>query len=207
MRQLGLAASGGDFAALKKLEELGEIATKRNVANKGSTNVSEDTHRELRIAFKVMGEEAGKGSDTALQALWQATRMDYLQGMAIYALGDAGAMGNEQALEPLLDPKRHLMNNSSTTGALVPAAQNGNVRAIEYLAAVANDPKKQGEWGIVTSGLKKPAAAGNATAIDALAVMGGSENASRGPALLALENAAFNKQPRAIEALRALGYK
>jgi len=207
MRQLGLAASGGDLTALKKLEELGQVATKRNIANKGLTNVNDDTHRELRIAFKVMGEEAGKGSDTALQALWQATRMDYLQGMAIYALGDAAAMGNEQALEPLLDPKRYLMNNSSTTGALVPAAENGNVRAIEYLATVANDPNKQGEWGIVITGLKKPAAAGNATAIDALAVMGGSENASRGPALLALENAAFNKQPRAIEALRVLGYK
>jgi hypothetical protein len=155
-----------------------------------------------------MGEEAGKGSDTAFQALWRATRMNSLKGMAIHALGDAAAMGNEKALEPLLDPKRYLLLESSATGALVPAAQSGNVRAIEQLAAVTNDPKKQPLWGFVINGVEKPATAGNATAIDALAVIGRSENKNlRETALRALENAAFNNQPRATEALRNLGYK
>lgn len=205
MRQLGLAASQGDITALRKLEELTRAATARRREN---PNSNEDTHHEIRIAFKVMGEEAGKGSATALQALWQSTRMDYLGGMAIYALGDAAAMGNEQALETLLNPKKYLMDNSSTTGALVPAAKKGNPRAIEYLATVASDSKKQPEWGLVTNGLRDPAAEGNATAIDALALIGRSENENlRNTAVRALQNASFNNHPRAIEALRNLGYK
>ena len=201
MRQLGLAASRGDVAALQKLDELSQIASK------GRTNVNQDTHRELRVAFKVIGEEAGKGSETAFQVLYRATRMRFLEGMAVYALGDAAAAGNERALEVLLDPKRFLLD-SSPTGPLVAAAKVGNVKAVEYLAAVANDPKKRAEWAMVTNGLEGPAAAGNATAIDALAVIGRSENeALRKGALRALENAAFNNQPRATEALRALGYQ
>ena len=132
--------------------------------------------------------------------------MDYLEGMATYALGDAAAMGNERALEILLDAKRYLLR-SSPTGPLVAAAKNGNVRAIEYLAALANNPQKQAEWSMVTDGLKNSAASGNATAIDALAVIGRSEReAIRAAALRALENAAFNNQARAVEALRGLGY-
>jgi len=202
MRQLGLAASRGDFTALQKLNELSQMALK------GRTNVNQGAYPDIRIAFKVIGEEAGKGNDTAFEALWRATRMDYLKGAAMYALGDAAAMGNEKALEPLLDPKRYLLSNSSTTGALVPAAKIGNVKAIEYLAAVGNDPKKQAEWYLVTEGLKNPAAAGNATAIDALAAIGRSEREMiRTAALRALENAAFNNHPKAIEALRSLGYQ
>jgi RNA polymerase sigma factor (sigma-70 family) len=201
MRQLGLAASRGDLAALQKLDELSQIAVK------GRTNENQDTHYEIRIAFKVIGEAAGKGSETAFQALWQSTRMDYLSGMAMYALGDAAAMGNEKALEVLLDPKRYLLK-SSPTGPLVAAAKNGNVRAIEYLATVANNPKKQAEWHMATDGLKNSAAAGNATAIDALTVIGSSQQeAIRAAALRALESAALNNQARAVEALRGLGYK
>ena len=56
--------------------------------------------------------------------------------------------------------------------------------------------------------MEKPATAGNPAAIDALAVIGRSENKNlRETALRALENAAFNNQPRATEALRDLGYK
>ena len=201
MRQLGLAASQGDLAALQKLDELSQIAAK------GRTNVNQDTHADLRIAFKVMGEEAGKGSETAFQMLWQTTRMNHLRGLGIRALGDAAAMGNEKALDILVDSNGNLLM-SSVTSALAPAAKNGNVRAIEYLAAVANDPKKQPLWHMVTEGLKSPAAAGNATAIDALAVIGRSEQkVIREAALQALESAAFYNHARAVEALRGLGYK
>jgi hypothetical protein len=61
---------------------------------------------------------------------------------------------------------------------------------------------------MAASGLEKSAIAGNATAIDALTVLGRAENKSvRETALRALENAAFNKHPKAAEALRALGYQ
>jgi len=103
IRQLGQAASQGDFAALERLAELSAAA-----AN-GRTNVNQDTHREIREAFKILGEEAGKGNEIAFQALWRATRMKHLEGMAISGLGQAAGMGNERALEPLLDPARYLL--------------------------------------------------------------------------------------------------
>ena len=202
MRLLGLAASRGDPAALQKLDELSQIATK------GRTNVNQDTHADLRIAFKVMGEEAGKGNDTAFQTLWRATRMKHLDGMAIMALGQAAGMGNEKALEPLLDPERYLLLPSSTFSALKPAAENGNERAIQAIASVASDSKRQALWYMAANSLEKPAVAGNTVAIEALAMLGRAENQHvRRTALLALENAAFNKQARAVEALRGLGYK
>jgi hypothetical protein len=117
-------------------------------------------------------------------------------------------MGNEKALEPLLDPQRYLLTVSSCVGALKPAADSGNVRAIGALAGVANDPKQAGLWYMAASGLEKSAIAGNETAIDALAVLGHTENKSiRETALRALETAAFKQHPRAVEALRALGYQ
>jgi hypothetical protein len=202
MRQLGLAASQGDAAALQKLSELSAAAAKTR------TNVNQDTHGELRVAFAVMGEEAGKGSETAFQALWSATRMKDLKGMAIMALGQAAGMGNERALEPLLDPDRYLLLPSTATSALKFAAENGNTRAIEALAAVGSDPKRKAMWYQIAENLQKPAAAGNATAIDALAQLGRAENKYvRQSALLGLEKAAANNQAKAADALRSLGYQ
>jgi hypothetical protein len=202
MRQLGLAASRGDLAALERLSELSTLASQ------GRTNVNQDTHGDIRIAFKVMGEEAGKGNETAFEVLWRATRMKTLSGMAIMALGQAAGMGNERALEPLLDPERYLLLPSTTLFALKPAAESGNERAIQAIASVAANPKQQALWYGAANNLQKPAEAGNATAIDALAMLGRAENTNVSRvARLALENAAFNKHAKAIEALRSLGYQ
>lgn len=141
--------------------------------------------------------------------VWRATRMKPLSDMAIMALGQAAGLGNEKALEPLLDPERYLLTPlTSITSALIPAAGSGNVRAIEALATVVADPKRQPSWSMVADGLAKPAEAGNATAIDALAMLARAENPDvRRTALIALENAAFNKHSKATEALRSLGYQ
>lgn len=200
--QLGHSASQGDVAALERLAELSAAAAGTR------TNVNQDTHREIRVAFEILGKEAGNGNEAALQALWRATRMEHLEGMAILGLGQAAGMGNEKALEPLLDPERYLLNQASVTLALKPAAESGNIRAIEALAAVVTDPKNQALWFLVADGLQKPAVAGNATAIDELAVLGRAENPNvRRTALRALENAAFNRHTRAADALRSLGYQ
>jgi hypothetical protein len=202
MTELGLAASRGDWAALDKLAELVAVALK------GRTNEHQDVAADIRLAFDALGTEAGNGNPTAFQALWKATRMDHLQGLATHALGQAAGMGNEQALEPLLDPERYLLMRSSTVGALKPAADSGNVRAIEALAAVTAEPNQRALWFMVADGLQKAAAAGNTTAIEALVALGRSDNQSvRRRSLQGLENAAFHQHPAAIEALRALGYQ
>jgi RNA polymerase sigma factor (sigma-70 family) len=202
MRRLGLAASRGDVSALEKLSELSVQAANTR------TNANQDTHANIRIAFKVMGEEAGNGDEIAFQALWRATRMERLGGMATMALGQAAGMGNEKALEPLLDPERYLLTPTTCTSALKPAAESGNPRAIEALAAVVTDPKKRALWNMVAGSLEKPAATGSATAIDALAMLARAESEQvRRTALLALEKAALNNQAKATEALRGLGYR
>ena len=203
--QLGVAASRGDFTALDKLSEL--VAA----AMKARTNEHEYVLRHIDPAFTVLASEAGKGNDTALRALWIATRNNQIAGLATFALGEAAGMGNEKALEPLLDPERYGLLLSSTVSALKPAAEAGNGRAIDALAAVAADPKHKALWYMTAQGLEKAALSGNARAVDALSLIARSDNSDNRiagkQALRALENAAFKQQPAAAEALRAFGYQ
>ena len=198
IRQLGVAASTGDFSALDKLAELSDAAHAQF-----KTNHDASVFAELRPAFDVLSAEAGKGGDTALQALWKAMRMNSVQGFAIDALGAAAGQGNDKALEPLLDPDRYLILRSSAVGALKPAADSGNVRAIQALAAVAFEPDAKPLWFLAAEGLRKAASSGNVAAIDALTELMRSDNDNvRREAIAGLEAAAFNQSSRAQEALR-----
>lgn len=202
IRTLAFAASQGDFTALDKLAELAAASIQAR------TNDQQWVLGDVKLAFNLLGAEAGKGNDLAFQSIWRATRMAHLKGLATRALGEAAALGNEKALEPLLDPERFLLMRSSTISALKPVAEAGNARAIEALAAVAADEKAKALWYMTAEGLESAAISGNATAIDALAAIAKSDNRSvREKALLALENSAFKKNARATEALRSLGYQ
>ena len=89
-----------------------------------------------------------------------------------------------------------------------PAADAGNERAIQALAATAADPKHQALWLMAAQGLETAAAAGNPTAIDSLATLAAAQNqVISKEAVLALEAAARKNQPRAEEALRKLGWR
>jgi hypothetical protein len=200
--QLGVAASRGDFTALDKLADLA------TASRKAGTNKQDQTIVRVDPAFAVLGSEAGKGNDTALQALWIATRNKQLAGQATRALGEAAGMGNEKALEPLLDPERFHLLLSSTVSALKPAADAGNPRAIDALAAVAANPKARGLWYMAAQGLEKAAISRSPRAIEGLAMIARSDRPDiRRQALVALENAAFKQHPAAAEALRTLGYQ
>jgi len=202
VRQLVVAAMGGDSSALGKLAELAAAMRRMH------TNEAVQVRSALWSAFDLLGTEAGKGNTAALQAIWQASRIRELQGLAVKALGQAAGLGNEEALKPLLDPEKYFLVRSSTTGALRPAADAGNERAIQALVATAADPKHQPIWYMAAQGLKTAAAAGNATAIDGLAMLAAVTNEHvRKEAVLGLEAAARNNQPRADEALRKLGWR
>ena len=202
MRQLGVAASRGDFSALDKLAEHAAAAMKAR------TNEHQYVLGDVDDAFEVLGSETGEGNETAFQALWRATRNKALDGLAIRALGQAAALGHEQSLAVLLEPEKHLLLRTSTISALKPVAEAGNQRAIDALAAIATDEKAKGLWYLAASGLEKATISGNANAIDAMAIFARSGNVSaRKMALLALENAAFKQHSRASEALRTLGYQ
>lgn len=186
--QLASAASNGDLTALKKQAELSMAAHARF-----RTNQDASVFAEVRSAFDMIGAEAGKGNETALQTLLRASRMDGLEGFAVEALGKAAGQGNERALEPLLDPDRYFILLSSAVGALEPAADAGNPRAIEALATVAGDTNAQALWFLAAQGLQGAAKAGNATAIDTLAALVRSENQNvRRAAFTTLESAAID---------------
>ncbi len=202
VRQLGIAAMQGDTSALDKLAKL--VAATRTM----NTNEQAAIRSDIQSTFEALGAEAGKGNAAGLQALWQASRIKELEGFAVHALGQAAGLGNEEALKPLLDPDNYLLLRSSTVAALKPAADAGNAKAIEALAATAADQKQRALWLLAADGLAGAAVAGNFTAIDSLANLAASEDKNvRTPAVLALEAAARNSQPRAEEALRKLGWR
>ena len=199
-RRLGAAAMQGDSSALDKLANLAAAMRAMKPEERAATGSG------IQSVFELLGREAGRGNTASPQALWQATRIPHLKGYAVQALGQAAGLGNEEALKPLLDP--HLFLRSSTTSALKPAADAGNERAIQALAATAADPKHRGLWYNAIRGLEGAAAAGNATAIDSLATLAADEDQDvRKAAVLVLEAAARKNQPRAEEALRKLGWR
>jgi len=200
-RQLVAAAMGGDSSALDKLANLAAAVPTMKPEEQVATASG------IQSAFELLGTQAGKGNAAGLQALWQATRIRELQVFAVRAVGQAAGLGNEEALKPLLDPESYLLPRSLATAALKPAADAGNECAIQALAATAADPKQRGLWLQASRGLAVAAAAGNATAIDGLAMLAAVTNEDvRKDAVLALEAAAHNNQPRADEALRKLGW-
>lgn len=201
-RQLAVAAMRGDAGALDKLASLAAGIRTMNPEEQPAARSS------IKSAFELLGSEAGKGNASALQALWQASRIRELQGFAVEGLGQAAGLGNEEALRPLLDPEAYFLLRSSAVSALKPAADAGNERAIQALAATAADPKQQTLWLLAAQGLETAAAAGSATAIEGLATIAACTNqVIRKQAVLALETAARNRQPRAEEALRKLGWR
>jgi hypothetical protein len=202
IRQLGLAAMRGKAGALDKLAKI--VSDSRAL----DTNAQAGVRSDLRDVFQSLGAEAGKGNSTALQAMWQASRIKELQGFAVEALGQAAGQGNDEALKPLLDPESYMILRSSAVAALKPAADAGNVRAIEALAATAANQSQSTLWMLAAQGLATAASGGNPTAIDSLAALAATDNQNvRQEALQALEAAARKNQPRAEEALKKLGWR
>ena len=95
--------------------------------------------------------------------------------------------------------------SSSTIGALKPAADNGNQKGIDALAAIASDQSQHGLWFLTADSLGNAAASGNSAAIDALIAMSSDTNQSvRRVVISGLQRAAANQNPKATDALRQM---
>ena len=196
--RLASAAANGEASAVNQLESLCQAASRRPAtpSDRG------DKLREFRTAFEILGSRAGQGNDHAVDALLQAIKLPYVQGFAVDALGEAAGLGNQKALEPLLHPTEFHILPSGAIPALQAAAENGNQKAIEALAAWANDPGFQYN---VEVALQKPATlAGNATAIDALALIARGNDYTSEMALGFLKTASSNHIDHATDVLRKL---
>lgn len=193
---LAQAAASGNTNAVEQLESLCQAASRRPAMpdDRG------DKFREFRMAFEMIGTRAGEGNDHAVDALLQAIQLPYVQGFAVEALGEAAGLGNQRALEPLLRPAEFHILPSGAIPALQAAADNGNQKAIKALAAWANDPGFQ--YNVETALQKSATLAGNATAIDALAVIARGNDYKSEMALGFLKTASSNHIEHATEVLR-----
>ncbi len=141
---------------------------------------SAERMQPLRAVFDSLTDRANQGDSQALQALAQAARRPELSGLAIQSLGHLAGNGSEGALNVILDPAKYGLDVplASTVGALQPAAERGNPRAIEALATVAADDHQQPLWFMAADGLGKAAALGNPRAIEGLIALARSTNAN-----------------------------
>jgi RNA polymerase sigma factor (sigma-70 family) len=211
-QELGAAVVRGEPDALSKLAEVSKAA---HVNFKMKSVGLNDTQRgelsaqmfaPLNVAFKVIGESGTGGNQVAVNAVVAAMDIPELKGGAIQCIGALAAMGNEAALEVLLNPEKYDFPLSSGVAALRGAADSGNQRAIEALAAVANEGKNVALWYMTAQGLEASARAGNPVAIDALVSMSASTNINVRKAVIpGLRAAAAQQNPKAAEALRAMG--
>jgi RNA polymerase sigma factor (sigma-70 family) len=213
-RELGRAVVRGESAALQRVRELSKAEHDSFNTNSAGLNdtlrgeLSARTFAPLQAAFDVIAEAAAQGSQAALDAVAQSAQVPELKGMAIQALGTLAGQGNTNALDILLDHDKYGFLLSNMVGALRPAAENGNQKAIEALAAVASDSSQQALWYMAASGLSPAAEAGNPLAVDSLIALSGSTNAGvQSAALAGLRQAAANQNAKAAEALRAAGLR
>ncbi len=213
-RELGMAVVRGDAGAFDKL--LAESAAEHQTFNASQVGLDDTKRGELssrtftpiNTAFRVIEEAATKGSQPALDALARALQSRDLRGLAVSSLGGLAADGDEGSLDVLLHPEKYGVLLSSTIAALQPAADAGNPKVIDALAAVANDQNKQALWYMTAESLAKAAAAGNAVAIDALIAMSSATNRIvQGAVAEGLRGAAANQNAKAAAALRSMGFQ
>jgi RNA polymerase sigma factor (sigma-70 family) len=210
-RQLGLAVTQGDAAALGKLAALARAefqyfnTNRVNVNDADHGDLARKTFLPLQTAFQVITDEATKGNPNALQALSQSVGIKELQGTALASIGILAGNGDEVALDILTNPSKYGVLQSSAVSALKPAAERGVQKAIDALAAVTRDPKSKPLWHLATEGLSKAAASGNDVAVDALInVSTAQDEHLRREAVEGLQRAALNQNAKAIAALQTM---
>jgi RNA polymerase sigma factor (sigma-70 family) len=215
-RELGEAVVRGDRKAFEQLLELSKsenASFRTNMIGLNDTQrsqLSTQVYAPLHEAFRVITEAAAKSDAKALSAIGEMIKFPEVRGMALHSLGALAGNGNNEALEILLNPLQYGFPRSylsSAAGALVPAARNGNEKAIDGLAAVAKDSSQQAMWYMVADGLNQAAAeAGNTVAVDALIGMAGATNRNTINAVVAgLKKAAANQNQKAAAALLSMG--
>ena len=128
----------------------------------------------IGAAFDLLGDEAAKGNDHALQALKKCLEQKSgLNGAAPNALGKAAAAGNAEALDILVNYQKWEIDRLSSYFALQAAGDANREPAVDVFIALAADPvaaKKQyyGASWLVKEVLQSAATKGNQKAQEAL---------------------------------------
>lgn len=165
MKALGLRAARGELKAIDELKDLHERLYQDIDFKKDQDRVLRNL-KLMRAAFDEIGKAAA--TDTrAFDALMYANRKD-LRIWTVDAFGIAAGLGNEKALDMLLEYRQHGFLLSSATDALHYAAANNNPRAVEFLVKVLDDEHSKALWHMAGQALAPAAEQGNAEAAAAL---------------------------------------
>ena len=204
----GAASQPESLAQLLDLARsaLESFGTNQNgLTDEQKSELSRKSFASLNAAFEALTAKAVKGDATARQTISQAVLIPELRASAVRSLGVLAGNGDENALQLLLEPDRNGLRLSSVVSALKPAADSGNARAIEALAAVTADPKQSPLWYLAANGLSTAAETGNSVAIDALIGLTAATNKFiRDTAVAGLARSAARENPKAVEALRRI---
>jgi ankyrin repeat protein len=172
MRAIAQRICDGDLAALDEL-----AAAAREMYR--SDWKQQEARRQLNgdrmdVAFRVLGGEAGKGNNNAVEALKTCLdRGDFLKSFAPDALGIAAAAGNDESLNLLLRFRDWNILENTAAFALAAPAKANKEPAVEFFVTLALDPQSArhqyyGVGWLVKDVLQTSVTNGNPRAKDAL---------------------------------------
>lgn len=164
MRMLGRDAALGSNIAIDQIEQILTEVESDNAKRKQQKSIPD----LAAAALETMTEKAGKGSSVALDALKYANSKRLLRSYVPSAIGKAATMGNNEAVQLLVNYNENGWLLSSVVFALEGAAQRNEPAAVELLLKVMDDPDAKALWAAASKGLIGAAAQGNVRAKDAL---------------------------------------
>jgi hypothetical protein len=139
MRAIGQRICSGDFAAFDELSAAGQ---ELHISHSKPEALRQLTRDRIDAAFRVLGEEAGKGNKNAFQALRMCLDQRYfLKGFAPNALGIAAAAGNDESLNLLLHFRDWDILENTAAFALAASAKVNREPAVEFFVTLALDPQ------------------------------------------------------------------
>ena len=165
MQKLGREAAEGSHQAIDEIEQ---VLTQAEKDKAGHKQEKKSPHDLVTAAFEPLNEEAGKGSQIALEALKYANGKQALRSFTTPAFGKAAASGNKEALNMLLNYKENGWLLSSVVFALQGAAEKNTPEAVDFLLQVMDDPSAKPLWPGASQGLVGAASLGNEKAKAAL---------------------------------------
>jgi len=128
-----------DFAAFDELAAAGQELHSSGWKQEALRQLTRD---RIDAAFRVLGEQAGKGNNNALQALKMCLdRRYFLKGFAPDALGIAAAAGNDESLNLLLHFRDWNILENTAAFALAASAKVNREPAVEFFVTLALDPQ------------------------------------------------------------------
>jgi len=164
MRMLGRDAALGSNIAIDQIEQILTEVESDNAKRKQQKSIPD----LATAALETITEKAGEGSSVALDALKYANGKRLLRSYVPSAIGKAATMGNNEAVQLLVNYKENGWLLSSVVFALEGAAQRNETAAVELLIKVLDDPGSKALWAAASKGLVGAAAQGNVRAKEAL---------------------------------------